>query len=87
MMRPQMGFGGGLMMQPTPSSNLNGPDRGSNLKEVTKIRKSFPETWLWTNKTTGYFSLLTLSLYVQPFFINAHLSCLTYYYSLCFLLS
>ena len=60
MMRPQFAFGGGMMMPSTPSPNFNGPDRGSNskLKEVTKIRKSFPETWLWTNKTTGYFALL-----------------------------
>lgn len=23
------------------------------LKEVTKIRTEFPETWLWVNSTTG----------------------------------
>lgn len=24
------------------------------LKPVTKTRKLFPETWIWTNKTVGY---------------------------------
>lgn len=41
------------------------PQRGqtsavsSDLASVDKIRNIFPETWLWTNSSVGYFFYLT----------------------------
>jgi len=32
----------------------------SQLKDVGRVRNVFPETWLWTNTSTGY------TIYVQP---------------------
>lgn len=45
---PQMAMAsaGGGMPQPSPA-------RG-DLKQVGKVRTVFPETWLWTNSSTGY---------------------------------
>lgn len=36
-----------LMMMSTPLPNFQ-------LKEVGRVRSVFPETWLWTNRSTGY---------------------------------
>ena len=46
-------------------SNLSGgaapPQQAtSQLKDVGRVRNVFPETWLWTNTSTGY------TIYVQP---------------------
>ena len=50
-----MGFGGGEMAGagaggPMPVSM---PDNGV-LASVDRVRNVFPETWLWSNTTTGY---------------------------------
>lgn len=42
---------GSGVVQP-PSTNQVQPP---NLKEPAKVRSVFPETWLWTNSTIGYF--------------------------------
>ena len=43
--------------RPIPMAPMAGSGGGSastsNLKAVKRVRNVFPETWLWTNKTTG----------------------------------
>jgi hypothetical protein len=34
------------------------PHSTGGLKQVKQIRTEFPETWLWTNATTGYSVIL-----------------------------
>lgn len=54
MLAPNAGFGagaGGALAGMTGS--VAGGSTGVSLKEVTKIRTEFPETWLWVNSTTG----------------------------------
>lgn len=50
---PNAGFaaGGGTMTGATSGGASGGG--AVPLKEVTKIRTKFPETWLWVNSTTG----------------------------------
>ena len=42
------GFGGGS----SAGSGMGGS--APPLQKVERVRNVFPETWLWTNKTTGY---------------------------------
>ena len=35
------------------------------LQKVERVRNIFPETWLWTNKTTGYLLCCTFALEVD----------------------
>ena len=63
MMAAGMGFGGGEMAGagaggPMPVAM---PDNGA-LAQVDRVRNVFPETWLWSNITTGYMQWCT------PFF-------------------
>lgn len=62
---PDMAFAGGAMapMAPMPAMAMtNGmapnPAPSSQLKEVGRVRTVFPETWLWTNASIGYFQHL-----------------------------
>lgn len=56
-----MAFGGAIApMAPMPAMAMtNGmapnPAPSSQLKEVGRVRSVFPETWLWTNASIGYF--------------------------------
>lgn len=46
---PEFNLGGAVAnLQPTPS-----PHHTTQLKTPSKVRTVFPETWLWTNKSTG----------------------------------
>lgn len=48
MMAPGMGGGiGGGFPQPAPVNS-------GSLATVDRVRNVFPETWLWTNTTSGY---------------------------------
>jgi hypothetical protein len=38
-----------------------GSGSGQALAQVDHVRSVFPETWLWTNTTTGYDVVLTYS--------------------------
>ena len=50
MMAPGKGGGmGGGFPQPVPVSS-------GSLATVDRVRNVFPETWLWTNTTSGYLS-------------------------------
>jgi hypothetical protein len=35
-------------------TGLAGGGQNSKLKDVSRVRNIFPETWLWTNVTSGY---------------------------------
>lgn len=35
-------------------TGLSGAGQNSKLKDVSRVRNVFPETWLWTNVTSGY---------------------------------
>lgn len=51
------GFLPGATMPPTPlmmSTMMSTPLPNFQLKEVGRVRSVFPETWLWTNRSTGY---------------------------------
>jgi hypothetical protein len=52
---PGMAFGGGIGGIAT-SGTATGSSSGSGqtLAQVDHVRTVFPETWLWTNTTTGY---------------------------------
>ncbi|XP_046569084.1 CD109 antigen-like isoform X2 [Haliotis rubra] len=45
----------------TPYAPLAGMGHSSGLKEVKRVRKNFPETWLWVNKTVGADGKATIS--------------------------
>lgn len=47
-------FSMNMMVQDSPPvmAEMARPAPG-NLKPVSKVRKIFPETWLWQNMTTG----------------------------------
>lgn len=51
---------GGMMPMPImPPTDMFGSPAGggaspSSLQAVGRIRNVFPETWLWSNATTGY---------------------------------
>ena len=45
-----LGSGGGQ----DDTGGLSGGAGTSSLAKPTRIRKNFPETWLWANVTTGY---------------------------------
>lgn len=55
-MRPQLALNGGEIlfekgpMAPAPQA----PIASQTLKNVNHVRNVFPETWLWTNSSTGY---------------------------------
>lgn len=59
MIYPEMAFGAGAMVPMPAMAMTNGmapnPPPSSQLKEVGRVRSVFPETWLWTNASTGYF--------------------------------
>lgn len=49
----------GMMPMPIPITDVFGSPVGggaspSSLQAVGRIRNVFPETWLWSNATTGY---------------------------------
>lgn len=49
----------GMMPMPIPITDVFGSPVGggaspSSLQAVDRIRNVFPETWLWSNATTGY---------------------------------
>ena len=60
--RPQLAFGGMVeknhMVMPglatATGTGLAGGGQNSKLKDVSRVRNIFPETWLWTNVTSGY---------------------------------
>ena len=56
------GGGGGRVPMPAP-----GKAPSSALQSVDRVRNVFPETWLWTNKSTGY--QLQLGIYLNTCFI------------------
>jgi len=41
---------GGGLPQPSPVNSLS----SGSLATVDRVRSVFPETWLWTNATSGY---------------------------------
>jgi len=48
---------GGMLpfpMAPNAGSGNPQPVSGSSLAAVDRVRNVFPETWLWTNSTSGY---------------------------------
>lgn len=47
------GLSPGATMIPMPIM-MSTPAPNFQLKEVGRVRSVFPETWLWTNRTTGY---------------------------------
>lgn len=53
----------GGIVQPPSTNQVQTPD----LKEPTKVRNVFPETWLWTNTTIGYFPIQLQS--IRPYFV------------------
>ena len=48
-----VGFGPQPVLQPVPTAAPN-PSKEQNLQNPTRVRSVFPETWLWSNSTTGY---------------------------------
>lgn len=73
-MRPQMGPNGGEFlfekgpMAPAPQA----PIASQTLKNVDHIRNVFPETWLWTNSSTGYDQTLFEHMHVLDFSISIY---------------
>lgn len=56
------------MPQPVPNgANSLAGSVTTPLKEVTKIRSNFPETWLWTNETIGYIFYFKYSMFKMLF--------------------
>ena len=52
-------MGGGMLERVDGLSSGGGPtqpESGWPLQSVDRIRNVFPETWLWNNSTTGYFT-------------------------------
>jgi len=48
---------GGMLpfpLAPNAGSGNPQPASGSSLAAVDRVRNVFPETWLWTNSTSGY---------------------------------
>ena len=39
-------------------ASQNGPQNEEGLSAVTRVRKEFPETWLWSKVISGYFIIL-----------------------------
>lgn len=54
----------GMMPMPImpPGSPAGGGASPSSLQAVGRIRNVFPETWLWSNATTGYYISIILTL-------------------------
>lgn len=62
-----LGGGGAIdAMMPMPAAAMTGGTgtatgfSSTTLKTVDRVRNVFPETWLWTNTSTGYISFLVL---------------------------
>jgi hypothetical protein len=53
---PDMAFGGGFFggIAATGTAIGSASGSGQTLAHVDHVRTVFPETWLWTNTTTGY---------------------------------
>lgn len=44
-----------MPMMPGGATGATGGASPSQLQAVGRIRNVFPETWLWSNATTGYY--------------------------------
>jgi len=51
-------FGGAAGGGAAPAPNAASSSSSASLQTVDKIRNIFPETWLWTNTTAGYMSIM-----------------------------
>ena len=63
MAAPAMAFASAPMESPVMMEVVAAVEQSSppqTQKPVTKVRKLFPETWLWTNTSVGYVTNLDL---------------------------
>ncbi|XP_064609177.1 LOW QUALITY PROTEIN: CD109 antigen-like [Liolophura sinensis] len=62
---PEMAMAGGMV----PTGAIGAGNKGSSkLKEVSKIRQDFPETWLWTDTTIGIYTYNYADIYPEMAF-------------------